>query len=123
METHESEFADWLAEQLGKQGWSQSELARRSGVTPAGVSQVLSGKADPGPDFCNGIARALGIPPERVFRQAGLLPELHQPDPDLEDFIAIIKHLPDEELDRLLAIAETLYQIHLERTEKENELN
>jgi transcriptional regulator with XRE-family HTH domain len=69
-------FITWLTDEIVSRGWSNSELARRAGISPAAISMVMSGQNRPGNEFCLGIARALGIPPEDIFRKAGLLPDL-----------------------------------------------
>lgn len=73
METIDN-FPRWLQRELNKRGWDQAELARRGDITAAHISRIVSGLRQPGPDFCKGVARALRVPPERVFRLAGLLP-------------------------------------------------
>ena len=67
-------FADWLYQELDMHGWTQAELARRSGITPAALSRILSGGRNPGVEVVRGIARALKIPTEEVMRRAGILP-------------------------------------------------
>lgn len=70
------DFVTWLTGELDKRGWSNSELARRAGVTHTTISMIISKHNNPGPDLCQGIARAFKLPPEIVFRKAGLLPQL-----------------------------------------------
>lgn len=70
------DLTEWLDGERQARGWSLRELGRRAGVSHAQVSHVLSGSAIPGWDFCVGMARALGLPPEDVMRRAGLLPSL-----------------------------------------------
>lgn len=36
-----SEFGNWLQGELDKRGWRQAELARRAGVTRAGINGIL----------------------------------------------------------------------------------
>jgi len=67
-------FVEWLESQLTSRGWKRSELARRANVTPTAISDVLNGRRSPGPELCNAIASGLKLPPEFVFRRAGLLP-------------------------------------------------
>ena len=69
-----TQFSEWLTTVLFQKGISQSELARQAGVTRGAINGVLTGARGPGVDLCNGIARALKIPPEEVLRAAGLLP-------------------------------------------------
>jgi transcriptional regulator with XRE-family HTH domain len=54
-------FESWLNKELNNRGWSQSEVARRSGISPSMFSQVISGVANPGPDFLIGVARAFNL--------------------------------------------------------------
>ncbi len=68
------DFSTWLDNELLKRNWSQSELARRAGVTRSGINGVIIGSRNPGTDLCEAIARALRLPPEEVFRAAGILP-------------------------------------------------
>jgi len=66
-------FTSWIEEEIKRRGWTQAELGRRAGLAQGTISQTLSGITRPGPKFCSGIARALDIPEEEVFRRAGLL--------------------------------------------------
>lgn len=68
-------FPEWLNDVLREKDWSQSELARRAGVSRATISDVILGQEKPGRKLCMGIASALNIPAEEVFRIAGLLPK------------------------------------------------
>lgn len=71
---YKTSFADWLENELVKREISQAELARRAGVTRSAINGVLTGYRGIGVEMCNGIAKALGIPPDEVFRAAGFLP-------------------------------------------------
>jgi transcriptional regulator with XRE-family HTH domain len=50
-------------------GISQSELARRLGVSQPTVSDWISGKKTPSGDKVLSLAKEMGIPPERVLKQ------------------------------------------------------
>lgn len=67
------QFGEWLDHEISRRGWSQSELARRGGVSASAVQQVVTGITRPGPRVCQAVARAFEMPPEEVFRLAGLL--------------------------------------------------
>lgn len=67
-------FAEWLNQTLYERGWSQSEAARRSGLSASAIQQVAGGVTKAGPRLCRGLARAFGMDPEEVFRLADLLP-------------------------------------------------
>lgn len=66
-------FTDWLQSALDERGISQSELARRAGVTRSAINGIIMGTRGPGIELCTGIAHALKLPPEEVLRVAGLL--------------------------------------------------
>ncbi len=74
---------EWLNEELSKRDWSLRELARRADISAGNLSQVMNYQRGAGPEFCRALARALRVPPEEVFRRAGLLPE--RPDYDAEE--------------------------------------
>lgn len=93
---HMTEFTDWLQNELDKRGWAQIELTRRGGISSGAVSNLMSGDRNPGPEICNAIARALKIPPETVFRAAGLLPERPETDPLTEEAEYLLSQLPEE---------------------------
>lgn len=107
MATYE-EFATWLQQEMTQRNWDQAELARRSGVTTAQVSRVMTGDRRAGPTFCRKIARALHLSPEEVFRQAGLLPpERSKPD-GADELLHLYMELGEADQTRLLAIARAL---------------
>lgn len=71
-------------------GWSQSDLARASGLNRQVISSYINlRRTNPEPDALVAIAHALNIPPEEVFRIAGILPA-EKPD---DEIIYKIKHL------------------------------
>lgn len=67
-------FSEWVQAELNSRGWDQAELARRSKISDAHISRIVSGGRKPGPDSLNAIARAFRLPPDEVYRHAGLLP-------------------------------------------------
>lgn len=73
-------FTDWLDLELDNRGWTRAELARRANVNQSTISMVYSGQREVGPDLAKSIARALHLPAEAVFREAGLLPPASDKD-------------------------------------------
>lgn len=67
-------FSDWLQAELNSRDWSQSDLGRAAGLGRGSVSNLINNVRKPGPEICQSIARALGYPPEIVYRAAGILP-------------------------------------------------
>lgn len=107
-----TDFSEWLLTEIESRGLSYSEVARRGGLSHARISQVISG-SNPGADFCTSIARALDLPPERVFRIAGLLPpriiggEHPEQKAQLLDYF---EALDERGRDTALAMLRTLYE-------------
>jgi transcriptional regulator with XRE-family HTH domain len=85
-------FGQWLEITLQEHELTQSQLARMAGVTRGAINGILSGARGPGPELCLAIAKALNIPPEEIFREAGLLP--FQPDKD--NLVELITHLSEQ---------------------------
>lgn len=98
-------FTDWLEEQMRQRAWSQAELARRAGVTQSAISLILSGSRQPGEDVSNALAKALKIPPEEVFRAAGLLPPSRNENKKINELAHLAGELPDAELENVLEFA------------------
>lgn len=67
-------FGEWIQAELNSRGWDQAELARRSKISDAHISRLVTGGRKPGQEATKAIARALRLPPEEVMRQAGILP-------------------------------------------------
>lgn len=86
------EFIDWLTEELNKRGWTQSDLARKSGITKGGLSHVFAGTRKPGIDMCKGIAGAFDLPEIYVFSMAGLMQPIEY-DEVSEEFRIILHEL------------------------------
>jgi transcriptional regulator with XRE-family HTH domain len=90
-------FRIWLEDQLRQRGWKQADLIRLTGLDPSTVSNILNGKRRVGPEACKSIARALGLPPEQVYRVAGLLPPKPGPDEIVDRAEHIIRSYKREE--------------------------
>ncbi|MCL4295723.1 MAG: helix-turn-helix domain-containing protein [Anaerolineae bacterium] len=98
----DNKLSTWIVEQLRDRGWSHRELGRRAGVSGAAVSRVISGEQNPGWDFCAGVAKALGEPPERLFRLAGLLPPEPNPAQEEGKLVAAYRQLSSQKQQFLL---------------------
>lgn len=80
-----NEFVFWLQSEMDKRDWSQADLAREANLSRGAVGNVLRQERDPGKDFLIGIAKALNLPIEEVFRIAGLLPpEVEESEQEME---------------------------------------
>src|SRR6266542_3576896 len=74
------DFSEWLQAEMGKRGWSQSDLARYADLNRAVINKLLNGKSHPQPPTLEAISRALKIPIEITYRTSGLRPA--NPDND-----------------------------------------
>jgi len=81
-----NDFAQWLEKALITNNLTASELARRAGVDKGVISRLINKERAPSPETLSSIAAALKLPPEIVFRAAGLLPPASEPEAP-EEFI------------------------------------
>lgn len=95
-------FSTWLAEELTKRGWSHNELGRRAGISQTAISNVISGKRNPGADFCVKIAQALNEAPEKVLRLAEVLPSQTADDPILRELHDLVENVPPDRREEAL---------------------
>lgn len=84
-------FSGWFRDKLAEREWTQSDFARRSGVSHNVVSQWATGKRIPYPESCQVIADTLYLPFDDVLRAAG-----HRPVEDgRPEYINRLKSLID----------------------------
>ena len=103
--THPVDFVEWLEEEMKLRGWSQAELARRSGIHTGHLSNVLSRERMPGLDFCVAIAKAFKISPLIPLKQAGLLDEDVTEDDVIDRLKRVLQGWTREERLRFLQMA------------------
>lgn len=96
------EFTQWLIEEIYRRGWSFRELAQRASLSPSTVSKVVNGDVLPGWEFCFKVARALALPPEIVFRKAGLLPPEPEENSALREMSYLFSQLSPEDQQRFI---------------------
>jgi transcriptional regulator with XRE-family HTH domain len=108
-------FSDWLRNELEIRQWKQADLARRSNLDTAVISNLINERRGPGEDTCSAIAHALGLPPETVFRAAGLLPAITPDEEEWELWKHELRKLDPEERARFHRglVAEVKYKEEL----------
>jgi transcriptional regulator with XRE-family HTH domain len=84
-------FTKWLEQVLELQGWSRADLARHARISQSALSLIVSGKRNPGEDICRSISKALNIPTDIVFEEAGLL-QAPPPAPKQGELISWIEN-------------------------------
>ncbi|MGE5508940.1 MAG: helix-turn-helix domain-containing protein [Chitinophagales bacterium] len=52
-------------------GWSQAEVARRTGIHPVTICQLEAGKIHPYPGWKERLSKVLGIPEDELFQLVG----------------------------------------------------
>jgi transcriptional regulator with XRE-family HTH domain len=80
-------FSDWLERELAARDMRPADLARLANIGDATLSRILNGSRNAGPDACLSIAQALKMPPEIIFRLAGLLPPAPAETEDREELL------------------------------------
>jgi transcriptional regulator with XRE-family HTH domain len=95
-------FTAWLTQQLQEKDLSMRELARRGKISHTTISLVISGERKPTYEFCVGIAKGLGLPPDEVLALAGKLPKSPELTPELQEWIYIFEQLTDEDRAELM---------------------
>lgn len=109
-------FPDWLRKELDVRDWTQADLSRRSGVSTGQIARLLSGERGLGPDSILAIAKALKLPPEEVYRAAGLLPPKSERDELIEKIHHIFDELPPEEQENVIEYARMRHRLAEEKT-------
>jgi len=81
-------LSDWLQQEMNKRHWSQSDLARASGLHRAVINKLMNGNNRfPRPQTLNAIARAFKIPAESIYRATGVLPPISEDDTFVQELI------------------------------------
>lgn len=92
-------FGSWLVETLEVREITQSDLARMSGLSRGTISNIISGSRGRGPDSLRAIAKALRLPPEQIYRAAGILPQVPDVDEETEKIVYEAQDLTNQEAD------------------------
>lgn len=105
-------FVEWLEGEMKARNWRPAELAQAAGLYSATLSRVLSGDRQPGPDFCVAVAKAFSVPPDTVFRLAGLLPPVptSEREPTLQELYELLKNMTVAERAEILEYSLFKYQ-------------
>jgi transcriptional regulator with XRE-family HTH domain len=111
-------FGEWLQQEREKRSWSQSDLARASGLHRQIINKTENSVSMPAVETFIALAKALNYSPVFLLRKAGLLPPGGNDEIRFEDWKFLIDQLnPDDEAE-LRQIAE----MKIERRKKEESL-
>ncbi len=106
-------FGHWLQAEREKRDWSQSDLARITGLHRQIINKTENGVSMPAVETYLALANAFNISPITIFRKAGLLPEGGEVT-SFEDWKFLIGQLAPEEEDEIRKIVE----MKIERRQK-----
>lgn len=97
MEPKENIFRKWLDKQLRDSGWSRRELAKKSDISHAHISNVINGEKKVTFDFVYKVAKALDEPVWRLFEMAGLVspPNDVKQDEETKIIVDAYKQMPE----------------------------
>lgn len=110
-------FGEWLRNQRELRNWSQSDLARYSGLHRQIINKTENGVSVPAVETFIALAEALKMSPVALFRKAGLLPEGGDTT-RFEDWAFLLQQMSAEDQAELRQIAE----LKIERRKKEQAL-
>ena len=96
------EFSEWLQNEMDNRGLSQNKVAKMAGISQGAIAHIINGRRNPGVDVCEGIAYAFKLPPEYVFRKAGLLPPVRDRNPTDDELLYLFDQLSENEQDDIL---------------------
>jgi transcriptional regulator with XRE-family HTH domain len=113
-------FSDWLLEQLNERGWSQSELSHLTGLTRQAISYYLSGKSKQPDEFAlQKIAKAFKLPPEDVYRAAGIPLSQSTETKVIRQITHLANQLPPEEQQGILEFVKLRLRLSEDRANYE----
>ena len=100
-----SGLAGWLRQELQIRQLRPVELARKTGLHASTISRILSGQVEPSDKAHSMIAKALQVPPEKVFALAGILPTSLDKSDILKELTEVVNQLPENEQREVLKYA------------------
>jgi transcriptional regulator with XRE-family HTH domain len=100
------EFGQWLKTERNKRGWTQSDLARKSGKNRSIINKIESGSYLPGTTTFIALANALQMSPLILFRRAGLMAEVPEKQTNYETWQYILSQLTPTDEDEIRTLAE-----------------
>ncbi len=107
-------FSDWLTSRMAEKRMTPAELSRLIKKDQSVISRILNSERSPANETLELIAHALKLPPETVFRAAGILPPASD-DPWADEMAFKLAELDPAKR----AMAERLIQALAEQEEAE----
>ena len=118
-----TDFANWLRNELIERNISPADLSRMMKKKPASISNVLNEKRAAGTDFILAVATALRLPPEELYRIAGLLPRkpVRQGKQEmlLHELAALLEQMSPNSQQMVIKLVREIYEHDKETQEKQ----
>lgn len=105
-------FPIWLARQLDRRNWSQTDLAKKVGTNSSVVSRWVRGERIPSTRSVEKIAEAFDVDPDYVLAISGHRPnDLDDEDELKEELVAMIEAHPKPVSDRLIIAIRSILEL------------
>jgi len=98
---HNRAFADWLLTEMKRRRLSQSELARRSGISRSTLSNIINDQRGYGEKTVIAIAHGLDVPESIVLQAAGILSDKQEISGTTEETY-LFKMLDDKDKEEII---------------------
>lgn len=108
-------FGDWLRKQREERGWSQSDLARLSGLHRQIINKTENGVSDPALKTYIALANALGYSLITILRISGELPPGPDDNINFEDWKYRLEKMTPEERDEVWRISQMKIELRQEK--------
>jgi transcriptional regulator with XRE-family HTH domain len=97
-------WVEWIVAEREKREWSQSDLARKVGVTRQTINDYESRRrTNPDEKILVKISQTFGYPPEFLSRLAGQLPPALEMSEEMEQIMREVEKLPKDDQQEVLA--------------------
>jgi len=111
-------FGEWLRKEREKRDWSQSDLARFSGLHRQIINKTENGVSEPALKTYIALSDAFNIPLISILRSAGELPQGPDDEISLEDWKHLLSQMTQSERDEMREIG----VMKIERRKKEQSI-
>jgi len=103
-----TKFGEWLQNELDARRWSQREFSRRSKVSIGTISNAINGVYEQDKNTLLAFAKALRLPKEVLFREAGVLPDVPEATAQSEQALHLFRQLNEADKTTILRMMEVM---------------
>lgn len=110
---------EWTTKILRDTGWTQSELASKSGLSRTAINDVVNGKVRGGYKYAIAIAEAADRPIEEALQAAGLMDIPHDNDQNRQELVHLYNLMDSDNREDTIDYA----RMKLQKQEREKKKN